>query len=261
MNFLERFAGRRCGDHLWEFQLATEVNGGFGGTNGGVLAAICINVARSLAPGKTPVGLDARFLNGFRPGLATIKAMTLSAGRTMNVVSIDILDEQQRPATRGTVSLVNTASLAGISGDFADRPERELLSYTDGKVWREPPTQPIPLIETFKPRYLGKDNFGISTAVDIIWNEPDTLAEACCIAADISVGPPVARAMKRQPLSIPNPDLSLRFTGAELSPSWLLSTCKLASLNIGIAATSLEVTSGNTLLAVGVSTTICTGKL
>jgi hypothetical protein len=67
----------------------------------------------------------------------------------------------------------------------------------------------------------------------------------------------VAAALAGQLLATPNPDISLRFSGADGNPSWLVSTCRLESLNAGIATTRLEVRDGTTLVAVGVSTTTC----
>ena len=59
------------------------------------------------------------------------------------------------------------------------------------------------------------------------------------------------------PLAMPNPDLSLRFTGADASTDHLISMCRLASVNGGLATTSLDVWSDATLVAVGISTTTC----
>ena len=258
MNFRERLNGRQIDEGEWHYHLGKELNGGFGGTNGGVLAAICVNVARCVSPGRRPVGLDARFIRGFRPGVATVVATVLNEGRTLTTLSVDITDEGGKLCTRGTVALVNPDALASIHMDAVASPDaEELRTFATGRIWREPPAQEIPLIKTFRPRFLGKISRGTATAVETIWDQTDTLEEASCIAADISVGPPVAAAMAGRSLLIPNPDLSLRFTGADGNPSWLVSTCRLASLNDGIATTDLEVRDGAGLVAVGVSTTTC----
>jgi hypothetical protein len=260
MNFLERFKGQpvtggETGE--WHYQLANELNGGFGGTNGGVLAAICVNVSRYVSPGRQPIGIDARFIRGFRPGLAKVIPTFLNEGRTLTVVSVDIIDERGKLTTRGTVSLVNPDALGDLDADDVEKAEGELKTYEDGRIWREPANQEIPLIRTFRPRFLGKNSRGTATAVDTIWSEAGTVAEASCIAADISVGPPVAAALAGQPLAIPNPDISLRFSGADGNPSWLVSTCRLEALNAGIATTRMEVRNGTTLVTAGVSTTTC----
>ena len=46
MKFVERLQGAPESDGVWRFDLAEELNGGFGGTNGGVLAAISLHAAR-----------------------------------------------------------------------------------------------------------------------------------------------------------------------------------------------------------------------
>jgi acyl-coenzyme A thioesterase PaaI-like protein len=264
MNFVERLGGEKLSENLWRFDLAEELNGGFGGTNGGVLAALCVFAARDAAPGKRAAGVDARFIRSFRPGPAHITATVLNAGRTLTTVSIDIHDGRDKLATRGTVSLVTPAALSAIDGPASEDPANaetmgELSSYADGKAWREPKGQAIPLIDTFAPRQLGRGPQGTATATRVIWDDPGASAEAACIAADISVGPPVARALAGKPLAIPNPDISLRFSGATCTTDHLISTCCLESLLAGQAMTSIRVHAGPELLAVGVSTTTCLG--
>ncbi len=260
MNFQERLNGQSIANGEtgeWQYQLVEALNGGFGGTNGGVLAAICVNVSRGVSPGRQPTGIDARFIRGFRPGVARVIPTILNEGRVLTTVSVDIINDQGKLATRGTVTLVKFDALGDVVADDVEKAEGELKAYEEGRIWREPPKQAIPLIKTFSPRFLGRNARGTATAVDTIWNETNTVEEASCIAADISVGPPVAAALGGKPLAIPNPDLSLRFTGAAGTPLWLVSTCRLESFNAGLATTRLEVRDGTTLLAVGVSTTTC----
>jgi hypothetical protein len=71
------------------------------------------------------------------------------------------------------------------------------------------------------------------------------------------VGPPVASALKGMPLAMPNPDISLRFTGNDADSDHLVSNCRLEGVTGGLATTSLEVWSDRTLIAAGVSTTTC----
>lgn len=256
MRFEQRLNSQHINNGEWHYQLGEELNGGFGGTNGGVLAAICVNVARNLAPGRRPIGVDARFIRGFRPGTARVVTTVLNEGRTLSIVSVDIFNNEKL-TTRGTVSLVALEALENVDTDDIQPAEGELKSYQEGRVWREPSSQKIPLIQTFKPRQLGKNSRGTATAVDTIWDEQGALEEASCIAADISVGPPVAAALGGKRLAMPNPDISLRFVGADTTPAWLVSTCRLESINTGIATTRMEVRDGNKLVAVGVSTTTC----
>ncbi len=46
MNFEQRLGAEQTRDNQWLYRLGVELNGGFGGTNGGVLAAVCVNAAR-----------------------------------------------------------------------------------------------------------------------------------------------------------------------------------------------------------------------
>ncbi|MDE0943364.1 MAG: thioesterase family protein [Alphaproteobacteria bacterium] len=259
MKFAERLGGSAkdgSGGGEWQFDLAEELNGGFGGTNGGNLAAICVFAARGVAPGRRPIGLDARFIRSFRPGLARVVPTVLNAGRTLTTVSVDIFTADDKLATRGTVGLVALDALAEFDADAASGQDESLMSYEDGKPWRHPSEKyRIPLIDTFAPRYLGKSDGAIATGSKIIWDYPDASIEAACVAADISVGPPVSIQLKGKPLAIPNPDLSLRFTANNSDVGHLVSTCRLESLTGGLATTSLEVRAGDDLLAVGIATT------
>lgn len=257
MKFQERLNGKPLDNGEWQYQLEQDINGGFGGTNGGVLAAICVNAARSVAIGRRPLGIDARFIRGFRPGAARVIPTILNEGRSLTVVSVDIMTDQGKLATRGTVTLVNPESLGNIDSPDIPPADEQLIAYEAGRIWREPPHQPIPLIQTFSPRFLGKTSRGTATAVDSIWDETGVIEESSCVAADISVGPPVAAAVGGKRVAMPNPDISIRFTGASGNPTYLVSTCRLESLKNGIATTKLEVRDGEVLVAVGVSTTTC----
>ncbi len=260
MNFVERLRGQPGDDGEWRFDLTEELNGGFGGTNGGTLAAVCVYVARSISPSRIPAGLDIRFLRGFRPGIARIRPTVLNAGRTLTTVSVDVLTHDDKLATRATVSLAAPGGLAAI--DQAPSRERpaDLADYADGKTWRQPRGGVIPLIETFSPRAMGRGEDGIATGITVIWEGDTYSAEAACIAADISVGPPVAAALKGRPLAMPNPDIALRFTGRMSTTDHLVSVCRLEGISAGLATTSMVVFSGTTLLAVGASTTTCLGS-
>ena len=258
MNFIERIPGTRQADGEWQFDLAEELNGGFGGTNGGVLAAVCVHVARSSASGRLPAGIDARFIRGFRPGVAHVVPTILNEGRTLTTISVDLLTEEGKLATRGTVSLIAPDALAEVDRPVPRAPPGELAEYSEAREWRQPKGhRGIPLIDTFSPRMMGSGEFGIATGTRLLWDDPAASAESACIAADISVGPPVAGALKGMPLAMPNPDISLRFTAADTDRDHLVSVCRLEGVVRGLATTSLEVWSGQTLVAVGVSTTTC----
>ncbi len=257
MNFEQRLGAEQTRDNQWLYRLGVELNGGFGGTNGGVLAAVCVNAARRASGNRQPVGLDARFIRSFKPGTCKVVTTELNKGRTLSTLSVDVFDEAGRLTTRCTVSLIDPDALAAVGSQEVAPAEGSLTPFDEGKLWREPQGQPIPLIETFKPRFLGRNSQGMATGVNVIWDEGNSLEEACCIAADISVGPPVASALAGKRVPTPNPDLSLRFTSSGDLPASLVSTCRLESLNAGLATTRLEVRNGERLLAVGVSTTTC----
>lgn len=254
-SFPETFGGRHVADGIWTFDLDAAFNGGFGGTNGGVLAALCVFVARDAAPGRIVCGVDARFIRSFRPGRALIAPTVLNAGRTLTTVNVDILDEDEKLATRGVVSLAAPDALADVDVD-PDAGEA-LAGQGEGKPWRHPKSGAIPLIDTFKPVYLGKSDKGVATGVEVGFDDDAASAEAACIAADISLGPPVAGALRGRPLAMPNPDIGLRFTGAKLNGGPIVAHSRLQSLVGGLATTTIEVRDGDRLLALGAASTTC----
>lgn len=241
----------------WRAELAERLNGGFGGTNGGVLAAICLRAARSAAPGYVPAGIDARFIRSFAPGTAHLTVTTLNRGRTLACVSVDVVTEAGKLATRGTVSLVNPDTLEAVDRSPVSPLPEGLTDYKDARAWRQPHGQDIPLIDTFSPRAMGVTNDATVTGTTVLWDDPRAVEEAACIAADISVGPPVARALKGLPLAMPNPDLTLRFTGLRNGADHLVADCRLQGIAQGLATTSLTVYGAGDPIAIGISTTTC----
>jgi acyl-coenzyme A thioesterase PaaI-like protein len=253
----DTFKGAPIGaEGTWSFELETPFNGAFGGTNGGVLSALSVFVARSMT-GRRPSSIDSRYLRGFRPGTARVVPRLLNSGRTLSVVSIDIFDADDKLCTHSAVTLAERSALAETLHHPAGATLPENLKPTgEGKVWRSPAGQPIPLIDTFQPTAVGGAGDETLTATKVVWREPGTAAEAACIAADISVGPPVARAV-RGAASTPNPDLSLRFCAEPEVGDHLVASCRLEGIDAGLASTRINVWSGATLLAIGVSTTTC----
>lgn len=254
--FLETFGGRRQSATQWTFELEQHFNGAFGGTNGGVLSAISVHVAR-LEAKRRPASIDSRYIRGFRPGTARVEITTFNAGRTLSVMGIDIFAADDRLCTHSVITLVEQSALADhVQHPNQVLPDADLADWELGKLWQQPKGQNIPLIETFEPRSLGGKNQETTTATKVVWQEPGTSAEAACIAADISVGPPVARAV-RGSASTPNPDLSLRFCGTKDPKGHLIASCELRAIVSGLASTSILVWNGTELLAVGVSSTTC----
>jgi hypothetical protein len=259
MDFATAFGGAPLADGAWQFELEERFNGAFGGTNGGALSALSVFVARS-ATGRRPTSIDSRYLRGFRPGTARIVPTVLNEGRTLSVVSVDVVDEDDRVCTHSTVTLAAPEMLAqdlDVAGGLV-RPD--MSAFRDGKPWPQHETRPIPMIDTFRPTHLGSTPHEVFTAVAVIWDEPDRSAEAACIAADVSVGQPVMRAV-RGAASIPNPDLSLRFVDFSANDAppadHLVGVCALDGIDRGLATTRTSVWQDDRLLAIGVSTTIC----
>ncbi len=262
MKLLEFLGGAREGDGSFRFALGGELHGAFGGANGGVLGAVCVATARSLAPGREPAALDVHFIRGLRAGVARAVPTLLHAGRTLAWVSLDVFDERGGLCTRATISLVEPAALHPLDAEGEAGVPQGWVSHDDGKPWARPAFGVrVPLIETFDPRVVGRDERGIATSTRVLWDEPGTCAEAACIAADISVGPPVGGATSGRAIPIPNPDLSLRFNARAELPRTLVSAARLERIQSGLALTRIEVRAGDALVATGVScTTLLAGS-
>lgn len=256
MKLLDFLGGKKQSDGSWRFDLGRELHGAFGGANGGVVAATCLATARDAVPGRVPAGLDARFLRGLTAGAARAVATILHEGRTLATVSVDLFDEREKLCTRGTVSFVEPSALASVDERGLASAPKGWCSHAEGKPWARPGSGiRVPLIETFDPHVVGKDERGIATSVRVLWDEPGTCAEAACIAADISVGPPVGAATGGRPIPIPNPDLSLRFNATEELPPTLVAAARLERVQAGLALTRIEVRAPNALVAIGISCT------
>jgi len=256
MKLLEFLGAERAPSGGWRFALGRELHGAFGGANGGVVAATCLATARTHAPGRTPAALDVRFLRGLGAGTALATSTILHEGRTLSTVSVDLFDERGKLCTRATISFVDSGALADVEEHMASRTPRTWTSHEAGKPWARPSSGVrVPLIETFDPRVVGQDERGIATSVRVLWDEPGTCAEAACIAADISVGPPVGAATRGKPIPIPNPDLSLRFNADVELPENLVAAARLESIQRGVALTRIEVHANGALVATGISCT------
>ncbi|MBV1907451.1 MAG: thioesterase family protein [Pseudomonadales bacterium] len=254
MNFLETFSGKQVNPGNWQFDLEERFNGAFGGTNGGVLAAVAVHVARQESSGRRPTSVDARFIRGCPPGASRVEVTNLNQGRTLSVYSVDIIGKHGKLCTRAGVTVAAAEQLAT---QVSENIQQDPPDYTDDEAsaWVHPPSFKVPLIDTFRPSACHQ---GIcsTTQITIPWQESNTAAEAACVVSDISVGPPVGRAVKGR-ASIPNPDLTLRFSSALDAGELVQARCELVDLNLGQATTRIDTWSANILLAVGVSTTTC----
>jgi len=235
-----------AGEGRWRFSLGPHLYGAFGGIFGGAVAACTLVAAGRAAPGKVPAALDCRFLRGLPAGVATCTTTVLHHGRSLACVSVDVADEGDRLATRATVSLVAAEALAPL-----DQPAGGPPTVAGATPWRPPAGVEIPIVATLEPRMAPLGERAIVSAISLPWRSP----EAACMAADLCVGPPVAAAVRGEPVSHPNPDLSLRFTGAPTGDE-LIGVGAVERVAAGVAAVSIEVWSGADLVATGVSTSL-----
>lgn len=255
--FKELFRGDQRSDTDWTFDLAENFNGAFGGTNGGVLSAISVFAAR-ITSGRRPASVDSRYIRSFRPGRARVSLNTVSQGRTLCVMQVAVIDDDDRLCTQSSVTLVEPSALVvELQQTNADAAPQGLIAWDEGKPWRQPRgPMVIPLIDTFTPTALGGEDGEIITGSRVLFDDAELCAEAACIAADLSVGPPVAQAVKGS-AATPNPDLSLRLCGSSAPGARLIAACKLVSIDAGLAATRIGVWNASELVAIGVSTTTC----
>ena len=256
MKVLDFLQGSPGPGDAWTFNLGRRLHGAFGGANGGVIGATCLAASRSLVHDRVPASLDVRFLRGLTEGEARVVPSVVHEGRTLSVVSVDIFDQRDRLCTRATASLVNTDALEPLDYPSPAELHEGSVHYADGKPWAKPASGvEVPLIDTFQPRLVRQDERGYATEVKVLWDEPGTCAEAACVAADISVGPPVGAFVRGKPVPIPNPDLTLRFCGEPDLPDTMTATCRLEQVSKGIASTRITVHAGGELVAIGISTT------
>lgn len=250
MNIHELLGADRVSDGEWRFTIGRELHGAFGGAFGGVLAACALQAARDLAPGRGPAALDCRFLRGLPAGTARVTPELLHSGRSLSCVSVDVLDERDRLATRATVSLVDPEALSRVRRPGPEPP----ATWTPfDEAWPWPAVAPI--VATFGARSVGSGEWGIASALRVPWEGTDTSAEAACLAGDLCVGPPVAVSMSTEPVSHPNPDLSLRFCGEVTTPV-VVGVGRTERAEAGVAAVGIEVWSGAELVAIGASTSL-----
>ena len=224
------------------FAFGCELHGAFGGVFGGVLTAAVVLAARTATPDHVAAGVDCRFLRSVPAGRSRAVVTTMHAGRTITCVRVDLYDERERLTTTGTVSFVDPAALRPLSVDpVIEEPTR-------WRPWRAPVGVTAPIVDVLRPEVGATASGAIAIRLDVPWDGHRDAA--ACVAADLSVGPPVAAACAGTWSPHPNPDLSLRFTAtADGGP--LTSVARLAAINGGVAAVAVDVG-----FAVGVATSI-----
>ena len=96
--------------------------------------------------------------------------------------------------------------------------------------------------------------------VSVPWDFSDDGSEGACLAADLSVGPPVDAALpKDRWVPHPNPDLTLRFMEEVTSHDLIaIGTCR--EMSRGFAIVQTEVWQDQSLVATGVSTSLLTAN-
>lgn len=205
MTALEHLGVRPAGDGGWQARTPEALHGAYGGAFGGLLAAMTVAVARETVPGRRPFALDCHFVRGLR-GDASITAEVLRSGRSMSVVSVAMTEDGEL-TTRATVLLADLAALDDWTvADVGEPPP----GTADAKRWRHPPGRHVGIVDTLAPRSKRVDGDAIAATIRIPWPEPETdaAAEASCMAADISTGPPVEAAFTDGWRAHPNPALA-----------------------------------------------------
>ena len=233
-----------------------ELHGAFGGAFGGLLAAGIVCVARGLAPGREPAGIDCRFVRGLRAGDATATCELVNAGRSLTLIRVELHDEQGKLATSATVSLVDPAALhpLDVSGPAPPEP-------AEWRSWTMPADVDIPIIRTLEPKMAPLGDGAIATLVRIPWDDEDGTysAEAACVAADFCVGPPVGLACEGTWLPHPNPDCVVRFAPHRDVGADVVGVGRVTRMVGGLAVVDVEVSSGGVAFASGVCTSMVLG--
>ena len=224
------------------FAFGCELHGAFGGVFGGVLSAAVVLAARPAAPDRVVAGVDCRFLRSVPAGRARATVTPVHAGRTVSCVRVDLRDDRDRMTTTGTVTFVDPIALRPLSVDPCMEPPPQW------RPWRTPAGVVAPIVDLLRPEVGAMASGAIATRLDVPWE--GHRAEAACVAADLSVGPPVAAACTGTWSPHPNPDLSLRFT-ATADGVTVTSVARLAAVTGGVAAVAMDVG-----FAVGVATSI-----
>jgi acyl-coenzyme A thioesterase PaaI-like protein len=240
---------RRIGNNQLTFHIPKTLHGAFGGAFGGMLAAACLQAARSVAPGRRPTALDCRFVRGLREPDAVATVTVLHEGRSLSNVSVDLVDADGRLCTRAMVSLVDAGVLHPL-----DRPGPKPGDWKPHAAATKWPAV-APIVEAIDSRFVGEEGRTYAIAVLVPWDEEGHSAEAACVAADMAVGAPASSAVGHEKASSPNPDLSLRFFG-DVTTKDVIGVGRLERAVNGVAAIGLEAWSDGQLVATGISTAL-----
>lgn len=262
MSGAAEFLGARAGaGGTLSFSLGDHLRGAFGGVFGGGVAAATLLAACHGTPGRRPVSLHCTFLKTVAPGEHVATVRSISSGRTLTTVGVDLAG-----AATATATLADDAGLH----DFDAAPMKcpELDAWDRGWELPLPEGVEAPLMQTLPLRITGMPRGGFAHAVRAPWSEPGDAAAGAAMVADYCAGLPVGAAVGPEGtrIPVPNPDLSLRFTG----DAWgevLVGVGRLAHIDRGVVATHVEVWAGPddrweagdervALLAVGLSSAV-----
>ena len=241
-----------------ELQFPRAIHGAFGGVTGGALGAAAVALGRTVADeGRRAIGLDIHFLRGLASETATATVELLSQGRSLTFARVEFTDDKGKRTTVARVAYAAPAALEPIDVEVAPTylgPPPEDLAATS-KPWRSPKGVEVPIIDTAQPR-AAKVGDAIATLVTVPWQVTGDGAEAACLAADLSVGPPVDAVLPRGTwVPHPNPDVSLRFAGQITSADLTaIATCR--RVDRGVATVESEVWDRAELVATAVSTSL-----
>ncbi len=257
MTPLEYLGAKQIDEASWRLHMPRAIHGAFGGVTGGALAAAAVAIGRFAAPGRIAVSLDMHFLRGLASEEATAAVDVLSSGRSLTVVRVELSDEQERRTTVARVAFAEPTALEPID---TDPPASQLGPPSpdvgeSAKPWRPPRGVEVPIIDTAQPRAARVGN-GIATLVTVPWDLDADGAEGACLAADLSVGPPVDAVLaKGRWVPHPNPDLSIRFAGP-ITSSELVAVAACRRVSRGAATVESEVWDGTEFVASAISTSL-----
>ena len=175
--FEDVFCVHPVGAGVWQFEVDERFNGAFGGTNGGVAAAISLYAARDGSDVLAAAAIDCHFLKSCRPGRVTVRRRILNQGRTLTVVATETEDHEHRICTTALVTLVDRNALANHVSFAAERHVAR-GSPDQAMPWKHPKGARIPLIDTFLPEIVGANSDTTTTRIQLPFETRRATAEA-----------------------------------------------------------------------------------
>lgn len=248
------------------FHLGDALRGAFGGVFGGGIAAATLLAARAVAPDRRAVSLHCTFLKTLAPGHQTATAEVVATGRTVTTALVRLADGDGAPAAIATATFAAADALHDF--DAAPLKAPELDAFDAGWELPLPKGLDAPIMSTLPMRITGMPRGGFAHAIRAPWPDAVDIAEAAAMMGDYCAGLSVGAALGKEGtrIPVPNPDLSLRFTGENWG-DLIVGVGRLARIDRGAAAVHVEVWTGPddhwapgddrvSLLAVGVSSAV-----